>query len=91
MRIHVLSFVLSFCIGISIMLCLVPKPSIVTKFPRPETSDDLYKAPDGSCFKVAARRVECGKGNAPVLPQPITDYETPNDPGLEFKNPFSTR
>jgi hypothetical protein len=70
------------------MLCLVPKPSIVVKFPRPDTAGDEYKASDGSCFKVAPRRVECGKDGATVLPQPIADYTTPSDSGLTFKNPF---
>ena len=83
-----LSFVVSFCIGICVMLCLVPKPTVVIKFPRPDTSDDEYRAPDGSCFKVTPRRVGCDK-SANVLPQPVTNYSpSTTDNGLEFRNPF---
>ena len=70
------------------MLCLVPKPAIVVKFPRPDTADDEYTAPDGTCFKVKPLRVECGKDGTPVLPQPIAEHNTPGEPGLTFRNPL---
>lgn len=88
MRVNSIALILSFCIGICVMLCLVPKPAVVIKFPRPDTGNDEYTAPDGTCFKVSARRVDC-KGNAgSVLPQPVTEYESSKDPGLAFNNPF---
>ena len=71
------------------MLCLVPKPTVVIKFPRPDTADDEYRAPDGSCFKVKPRRVECGEGGATVLPQPVANYSSPEEHGLTFRNPLS--
>lgn len=88
MRIHVLSLILSFCIGISIMLCLVPKPTVVVKFPRPDNADDEYRAADGTCFKITPKRVDCDKDSERVLPQPVADAKPSGDHGLTFHNPF---
>ena len=88
MRIHVLSLILSFCIGISVMMCLVPKPVVVVKFPRPDTDDYEYKADDGTCFKVASTRVSCESGK--VKPQPVHEYDPQSEQqGLQFQLPFT--
>lgn len=87
MRIHTLSFIVSFCLGLCAMLCIVPRPSIVVKFPRPGSDDDEYRAPDGSCFKVSSRRVDCDK-SGPVVPQPIAEVSK-QEGRLMFLNPFS--
>lgn len=93
MRFHLLAFVLSFCIGVCLMLCLVPKPAIVVKFPRPGSEDEVYRGESGDCFKIAARRVSCkspGSG-VQVVPQPVSENEADAsmDRGLEFRNPLS--
>lgn len=86
MRVHVFSLVVSFCVGIVLILCLEPKPSIVVKFPRPDTDDHEYTSQDGSCFKVKSQRVECS-ANAPVIPQPVQE-QTVTETGLQFRWPF---
>ena len=86
MRIHVLSFVVAFSIGICCMLCLVPKPAVVYKFPRPGADEEyVYRGADNACFKVRARRVPCD-GAANVRPQPVVEtHAAPT--GLKFRLP----
>ena len=94
MRIHVLSFVVAFSVGICCMLCLVPKPAVVFKFPRPGADENhVYRGADGSCFKVRSRRVACDAGGE-VRPQPIVETQTADGAagsGLKFRNPFTDR
>ena len=72
MRIRVVPFTLSFCIGICVMMLFAPKPRVVVKFPRPDTSEHVYKAPDGSCFRIKSRKVNCeASDGVTVLPQPV--------------------
>lgn len=95
MAINVTSLVLSFCVGLVVMLCLAPAPAIVVKFPRPDTDDREYRSRDGSCFKVRARKVSCAT-SAPVVPQPLEDPDPDagegavvRRAGVVFKTPWS--
>lgn len=91
MRIHVLSLVVSFCVAVSIMMCLVPKAPVVVKWPRPDTQDHEYRSSDGACFKVAAEKVSCDSGPK-VVPQPVHDIDPSAnaDRGLRFQSPFAS-
>ena len=89
MGLHVASLVISFCVGILVMLCVVPTPSVIVKFPRPDTDDREYRSRDGTCFKVTARKVSC-KSSGPVLPQPIGDAETTRGQGVAFRLPTAS-
>ena len=54
------------------MMLFAPKPRVIVKFPRPDTDEHVYKAADGSCFRIKARKVPCkaSKGTN-ILPQPV--------------------
>ena len=72
MRLRLVPFTLSFCIGLCVMMLFAPKPRVVIKFPRPDTSEHIYKAADGSCFRVKSRKVTCEQeAGVTVLPQPV--------------------
>lgn len=70
------------------MLVIVPKPSVVIKFPRPDTDDREYRSEDGTCFKVKSRKVQCSSGA--VLPQPVYDADESRETGLTFRSPFQS-
>ena len=70
MRILVIPFVLAFCFGLCVMMLFAPKPRVVVKFPRPDTTDRVYRGADGGCFRIEAEEVSCDSG-AKVVPQPV--------------------
>ena len=54
------------------MMLFAPSPRVVIKFPRPDTSEHVYKASDGSCFRIKSRKVTCDQdAGVTVLPQPV--------------------
>lgn len=95
MGIHAPTLAISFCAGVLVMICVVPAPEIVVKFPRPDAPDREYRAPDGSCFKVSARKVSC-RTSAPVVPQPLEDPSVDGGAavrragGVVFRAPWSS-
>ena len=69
-------------------MCLVPKPQVIVKFPRPDTGDQIYKAHDGSCFKAVPRKVDCKDAKLPVVPQPVQSTAAePDSQGISFRLP----
>lgn len=65
-------FVISFCVGMCVMMLFAPKPRVVIKFPRPDTQEHVYKGEDGGCFRIKARKVSCSpKEGVNLQAQPI--------------------
>jgi hypothetical protein len=82
MWIRVVPFTISFCIGLCMMMLFAPKPRMVVKFPRPDTSEFVYRGSDNECFKIKSRQVSCEPGDgSKTVPQPVheTRYATPRD------------
>lgn len=86
MRIHTLTLITSFAVGIMLMLCIVPKPIVVFKFPNPTNGDNVYRDGD-SCFMVKHSRVDCEKEGDRVVPQPL-EKEQKKEEGWMFVSPF---
>ena len=62
---------ISFGLGLLIVLVTVPPPTVVMKFPNPETAGKLtYKDSSGSCYKYKAVKVDCTKD---AQQQPISE------------------
>jgi hypothetical protein len=94
MGLNIAAVVVSFCVGIALMLCIVPEPTVVIKFPTPQSEDYVYRAEDGTCFRIKARNVDCNRGGEDggavrVLPQPIHDHDPAGGGRWKFQSPFS--
>jgi hypothetical protein len=64
-------FLISFSLGLMVVLLFVPPPSVVVKFPNPETAGQMmYKDSAGACFKYKAVPVDCTPG---AKQQPISE------------------
>jgi hypothetical protein len=68
-----LSLVVSFAVGLAIMMLTVPKPRVVVKFPSPDNVDThVYKGSDNTCYKIAADEEECPSDGKQVRSQPVS-------------------
>ena len=69
-RIDLNLFIISFCIGIMIIYCTKPKPSIVNKFPSPTNKNLIYQDNVNNCYKYVVEETSC---DANSIVQPIIE------------------
>lgn len=72
MKLHPLSFFISFSIGLFFCYILTPPPEVVLKFPSPYNAGKVvYKDKADTCYKYKAEKVNCPLNKALIKPQPI--------------------
>ena len=56
-------FLLSFALGMLLVYCTSPGPSIIVKYPTPDNSNEMvYKDDVDNCYKFSTNEVACPKG-----------------------------
>lgn len=64
-----LAFLLSFSIGMFIMMIREPVMNVVIKHPNPYNLDNIYKDKSGECYRYEMKLVECdSNGNIEDIP-----------------------
>lgn len=49
-------------------------PSVIQKYPHPSTVEkNVYRDPNGVCYKYQAKEVDCDKNESTLKPYPIQD------------------
>ena len=71
-RLNPIAFFLAFCIGLSICYIMAPKPTVLVKYPTPETSGLLTFIDDASnCYKFKTKEVKCPKDKSLIKEIPF--------------------
>lgn len=72
MKIHALSFFVSFAIGLFFCYILTPPPEVVLKFPSPYNAGKIvYKDKAETCYTYKAEKVNCPLNKTLIKAQPI--------------------
>lgn len=80
MKFNALALIASFAVGMLYMICTVPKPRVVIKFPTPDRAGlDMYQTRDGQCYKVDVETVTCPADGKNVRSQPVVDHQEVDD------------
>lgn len=76
-KIHPLSFILAFAVGLLFCYLTNPKPELVLKFPSPQNAGKItYKDKADGCYKYRAEKVSCPSDAKLVKDQPIAEEFT---------------
>ncbi len=71
-RLNPLAFFLAFCVGLFICYITAPKPTVLIKYPTPETSGLLtYIDKASNCFKYRTKKVKCPKDKSLIKEIPL--------------------
>jgi hypothetical protein len=61
-------------IGIVGLLFWKQKPTVVQKYPHPTNVEkNIYKDPNGVCYKYKSSEVDCDKNESTIKPYPIQE------------------
>jgi hypothetical protein len=61
-------------IGIVGLLFWKQKPTVVQKYPHPTNVEkNVYKDPNGVCYKYKSSEVDCDKNESTIKPYPIQE------------------
>lgn len=72
-RLNPIAFFVSFCIGLFICYIMAPKPTILIKYPNPETASFLTFIDNATnCYKYKIDIVKCPKDKSLIKEIPFT-------------------
>lgn len=67
-------FLMGVAIGIAGLLYWKEKPTVVQKYPHPSNVEqNVYKDPNGICYKYKSTEVDCDNNEGSIKPYPIQD------------------
>ena len=67
-------FIMGVVIGIVGLLFWKQKPTVVQKYPHPTNVEkNVYKDPNGVCYKYKSSEVDCDKNESTIKPYPIQE------------------
>lgn len=71
-RLNPFAFFLAFCVGLFLCYVTAPKPTVLIKYPTPETSGLLTFMDDASnCYKFKTTQVKCPKDKSLIKEIPF--------------------
>ena len=67
-------FIMGVAVGIVGLLFWKQKPTVVQKYPHPSNVEkNVYKDPNGVCYKYKSSEVDCDKNESTIKPYPIQE------------------
>jgi len=67
-------FIMGIVIGIAGLLFWKQKTTVVQKYPHPTNVEkNVYKDPNGVCYKYKSSEVDCDKNESTIKPYPIQE------------------
>lgn len=71
---QLLPFLIGFAFGIIGILFWKDKPRVIVKYPHPSTvGQNVYKDPNGVCYKYTSKEVSCDANEGTLRPYPLQE------------------
>ena len=71
---EIFPFLVGILVGVVGLIFWKRGPSVIQKYPHPSNVEkNIYRDPNGICYKYQAKEVDCDKNESTLKPYPIQD------------------